>query len=153
MCRATSFLLPVLLLTLGSIALAQDSQIAKLQEPENAMTEYQLVMWSNMQKPQPAPQPLPPQDKAVPQPGQQPDQQPQSPADPHQADQAPTAQSFTGKIVKDNGQFVLKVSPDVSYRLDGQNDVKQYENQEVKVVGRLDAASNTIYVTKIELIS
>lgn len=151
--RTTKFLFPVLVLTLTSIALAQEPQIAKLQEPENAMTEYQLVMWSRMQKPQPAPQPLPPQDKVAPQPGQQPDQQPQSPADPHNAEPSPTAQSFTGKIVKDNGQYVLKVSADLSYRLDGQSDLKQYEDQVVTVVGRLDAASNTIYVTKIELTS
>ncbi len=73
------------------------------------------------------------------------------PADP-QNEQTPT-QSFRGKIVKDGGRYVLKVSSNSAYQLDTQGDVKQYENQEVKVIGNLDSGSNTIRVVKIELLS
>ena len=34
-----------------------------------------------------------------------------------------------------------------------QQDLKQYENQDVKVIGNLDSASNTIRVVKIELLA
>jgi hypothetical protein len=62
-------------------------------------------------------------------------------------------QSFTGKIVKDGGRYVLKVASNSTYQLDAQGDVKQYENQDVKVIGNLDSSSNTIRVVKIELLS
>lgn len=149
--RTTTFL-PVLVLILGSLAAAQESQIANPQTPEDAMATRQLIAWSSMQKPQPAPQPLPPDENAVPQPGQQPDQQVKPPADP-QTQQSPATQSFTGKILRENGQYVLKVSSNTSYQLDSQDDVKQYENQAVKVIGNLNAGTNTIHVVKIELLS
>jgi len=98
-----------------------------------------------MQKPQPAPQPLPPPDTPIPQPDPH-GQQAKQPSNP----QVPT-QSFTGKIVKDGGKYVLKVASNSAYQLEG--DVQQYENQDVKVVGTLDTGSNTIRVVKIELIS
>jgi len=101
-----------------------------------------------MQEPRPVPQPLPPPDKAVPQPD------PQQKTEPNPPDQAPTqTQTFTGKIVKDADRFVLKVSSGTSYQLDSQSGASQYENRLVKVVGVLDSGSNTIRVTKIELLS
>ena len=81
----------------------------------------------------------------------QPDQQPSQPGDP-QHQQTPT-QSFTGKIIKDGGKYVLKVAGNTTYQLSEQGDVREYENQEVKVIGSLDKASNTIRVVKIELLS
>jgi hypothetical protein len=120
------------------------------QVPEDAFTTRQLVAWSRMQKPQPAPQPLPPRDTPVPQPDQQ-DQQGKQPETPSQ--QTPTTQSFTGKIVKDGDKYVLKVASNTTYELQEQGDVKQYENQTVKVIGKLDTGSNTIRVVKIELLS
>jgi len=118
--------------------------------PEDTLATQQLIAWSWLQKPQPAPQPLPPRDTPLPQPGPQ-DQQPKPPADP-QAQQIPT-QSFTGKIVKDSGKYVLKVASNTTYQLDGQDSLKQYENQDVKVIGSLDTGSNTIRIVKIELLS
>lgn len=151
MYRTTTFL-SVLVLTLASLALAQEPEIANPQTPEDSLATRQLIAWSSMQKPQPAPQPLPPNDNSVPQPGQQPDQQAKPPADP-QTQQSPAAQSFTGKILRENGMYVLKAPGNTSYQLDSQDDVKQYENQAVKVVGNLDAGTNTIHVVKIELLS
>jgi len=106
-----------------------------------------------MQKPQPAPQPLPPRETPVPQPDQQ-DQQGKQPAEPHTPpQQTPITQSFTGKIVKDGSKYVLKVASNTTYELQEQGDVKQYENQTVTVIGTLDTGSNTIRVVKIELLS
>ena len=115
------------------------------------MATRQLIAWSQLQKPQPVPQPLPPRDTPIPQPDQQ-GQQTKPPADP-QNPQTPATQTFTGKIVKDAGKYVLKVASNTTYQLAEQGDVKQYENQEVKVIGSLDAGSNTIRIVKIELLS
>ncbi len=141
------------LLAVGPLAFGQEPQLTP-QFPDDALASQQLIAWSRLQKPQPTPQPLPPRDTPIPQPDQQ-GQQAQQPADPqvqNQNQQTPT-QSFTGKIVKDGGKYVLKVASNSSYQLDAQGDVKQYENQDVKVVGSLDTASNTIRVVKIELLS
>jgi hypothetical protein len=154
----TTNLLAGLVLALASFAVAQDEP-ATLQTPEDAMQPRQLIAWSSLQKPQPAPQPLPPPDTPIPQPGD--DQQAKPPADSHtgqspaadSGDHSPAAQSFTGKIVKDSGKYVLKVASNTSYELEGEGDLNQYENQTVKVVGNLDKATNTIHVVKIELLS
>ena len=137
------------LLAIAPLAFGQEPQLPQ-QFPEDALATRQLVAWSRLQKPQPAPQPLPPRDTPLPQPDQQ-DQQAKQPADP-QNQQTPV-QSFTGKIVKDGGRFVLKVASNSTYQLDSQGDVKQFENQDVKVIGNLDSTSNTIRVVKIELLS
>jgi hypothetical protein len=97
------------------------------------------------------PQPLPPPDTAVPQRDQTPDQRPKSPD--MGEGQAPSSQTFTGKIVKDGSAYVLKVSKNVTYQLDSQSGLQQYENQSVKIVGRLAAGENTIHVVKIDLFS
>jgi hypothetical protein len=136
------------LLAIAPLAFAQQPQLTQ-QFPEDALATRQLVAWSRLQKPQPAPQPLPPRDTPVPQPDQQGQQA--KPADP-QNQQTPV-QSFTGKIVKDGGRYVLKVASNSTYQLEAQGDVKQYENQDVKVIGNLDSTSNTIRVVKIELLS
>jgi len=135
-----------ILLAATPLAFGQEPQLTP-QFPEDALTSQQLIVWSRMQKPQPAPQPLPPPDTPIPQPDPH-GQQAKQPSNP----QAPT-QSFTGKIVKDGGKYVLKVASNSAYQLEGESDVQQYENQDVKVVGTLDTGSNTIRVVKIELIS
>ena len=140
------------LLAIAPLAFGQEPQLTTPQFPEDALAVRQLVAWSRLQKPQPTPEPLPPQDKTVPQPDQQQEEeQPKQPANPAQQ-QAPT-QSFTGKIIQDGGKYVLKVAGNTTYRLDDQGDVKQYENQDVKVIGNLDTGSNMIRIVKIELLS
>jgi len=129
--------------------LAQQSQ-PNTQVPEDAFTTRQLIAWSGLQKPQPAPQPLPPRDTPVPQPDQPTDQQATSPADPH-SQQRPT-ESFTGRIVKDGGRYCLR-SGSKTYQLSGQDGLQKYENQPVRVVGSLDSDTDTIRILKIDLLS
>src|SRR5258708_39801003 len=118
------------LLVMTPLAFGQKGQQAP-QYPEDALAPRQLIAWSYLQKPQPAPQPLPPRDTPLPQPDPQ-DRQAKPPANPQ--DQTPT-QSFTGKIVKDGGKYVLKVASNMTYQLDGQDRLKQYENQDRKIIG------------------
>jgi len=141
-----------LLLAMTSLTFGQEPQQTP-HFPADALAAQQLIAWSWLQKPQPAPQPLPPRDTPLPQPDPQ-DQQSKPPANPQ--DQTPTqstSQSFTGKIVRDGGKFVLKVASNTTYQLEGQDSLKQYENQEVKIIGSLDTVSNTIRIVKIELLS
>jgi hypothetical protein len=144
--RSTS-ILAALIVTLAPFVVAQDLHSGFA---EDNLASRDLIAWSWMQKPQPTPQPIPPPDKGIPQPDQQ-TEQPSSPQQHQEADQ-PQSQSFTGKIVKDGDKYVLK-SSGTTYQLSGQSNVKQFEDQDVKVLGTLDASTNTIRVTKIELMS
>jgi hypothetical protein len=104
---------------------------------------------------------------------QQADQDP-APATPHQADPAATqqtqqneaqmpasgdittheAKTFSGRIVKENGEVVLKDPvTKISYKLSNQTKAKQYVGKQVKVTGKLDTNSNTIQVGGIEPLS
>ena len=60
-------------------------------------------------------------------------------------------QTFTGKISKSNGKYVLQ-SQDAktSYTLDDQDKAKQFDGQNVKVTGTLDSQSNVIHVSDIQ---
>lgn len=113
----------------------------------------QLVAWSQAQKPRPVPQPLPPPDRPEQQPEQQPDQQPPGQPANGQVQQQPTAQTFTGTILKDGSKWILKDSSGTTYQLDDQNNAKQYEGKQVKVVGNLEAKTNTLHIVSIQLIS
>ena len=104
---------------------------------------------------------------------QQADQDP-APATPHRADSAIPPQSqqneaqmpasgdattreaktFSGRIVKENGELVLKDPvTKVSYKLSEPGKAKQYVGKQVKVIGKLDMNSNTIQVDGIEPLS
>jgi hypothetical protein len=108
----------------------------------------QLVAWSELQKPQPTPQPLPPPERA------DQSQTDQSQAEPPQAQpQQPSIQFFVGTIIKDGSKYVLKVSENVSYPIDDQEKAKIYEGKQVKISGRLDGKTNLLHITSIELLS
>jgi len=101
------------------------------------------------------------QDPAVTTPRQHPDpsagQQPQQ-NDAHMPSSGDTttqeAKTFTGRIVKENGEVVLKDPiTKVSYKFDNPAKAKQYMGKEVKVTGKLDMNSNTIQIASIELLS
>ena len=140
-----------LLLFLAPLALAQQPQYqSSSSRIDDSLASQQLIAWSWMQKPQPAPQPLPPPDKTIPQPDQS---SAQSPNPQGAQTSQPQSQTFTGKIVKDGDRYVLKVAGNTSYQLDDQSSVNQYEDKDVKIIGTLDAGSNTIRVVKIELMS
>ena len=62
-------------------------------------------------------------------------------------------QVYTGQIVKaKNGQYALLVNREsgTGFYLDNQEKAKQFEGQNVKVFGTLDAASSTIHVSDIQ---
>jgi hypothetical protein len=106
----------------------------------------QLVAWSQLQKPQPIPQPM----QSPGRPSQQAEQQP---AQSYPAQPSPAAQTFTGTIVKDGGKYILKTSGTNVYELDDQERAKQYDGKQVKIAGTLDATGNSLHVTSIELLS
>ena len=143
--RMANFVVGLSLALVATAALAQEPLPAS-QFPADSVPNQQLIAWSRMQKPQPTPQPLPPPDTPVPQP------EPQTQSSGSEAPDA-EAQSFTGKVVRDGGKYVLRVATNTSYQLEGAGDVAQYENQNVRIVGKLDAGGNTIHVVKIELLS
>lgn len=133
-----------LLLGLTPFLLGQEPRIEAIPSAD-APASRQLIAWSVLQKPQPVPQPLPPPDS-------RPDPQPAQPSNLHARQQAPT-QTFTGKIVRDGEKYVLKVSGNSTYQLDEQGTAERYQDKEVKVVGSVEAGSNTIHVVRIELLS
>jgi Protein of unknown function (DUF5818) len=62
------------------------------------------------------------------------------------------AKSFSGNIVRDNHELVLKDPvTKVIYKLDHSEKAKPYVGKRVKVRGRLDMDSNTILVETIEV--
>lgn len=148
MYRKTSIFGGVLLTIAVPLGFAQNPQASSPKTPEDLLaTAADLVAWSYMQEPKPVPQPLPPPDKGVPQPDTTPSQPPAP-----QAPEPVTAQTFSGKIVKDSGKFMLKVSDSTSYQLDVQDGLGQYEGKNVKVTGTLETGG-AIHVTKIEILS
>jgi hypothetical protein len=129
-------------------AFAQDAKTNPL--PSDILGP-QLIAWSQFQKPQPVPQPLPPPDRDVPAQAQaQNSGQGQAPSD---QQQPPSAQTFTGTIMKDGKDYVLKVSDGTVYQLDDQERAKQYAGKQVKIAGKLDAKGSSLHVTGIELVS
>lgn len=111
-----------------------------------------LPSWQEPQKPEKPDKQLPdPNVQPPPNPAQQNGQQPDQPqAQPPQTG-TPQSQSFSGKIVKEKGQFVLKNdSAKTTYMLDNQDKARQFEGKQVMVTGTLDTASNTIHVTDIK---
>jgi uncharacterized protein YdeI (BOF family) len=80
--------------------------------------------------------------------------QPQQAQD--QPQQAPSQQSqdksstFTGTIVHDGGQYLLRDSSGQVYKLDDPDRAKPFEGKTVKVIGHLDMEAKLIHVEKIE---
>lgn len=77
--------------------------------------------------------------------------QTQSPYQSQTQSQSEQSKTFTGKVTKSNGRFVLEdLTMNSTYYLDDSKDAQKYEGKNVKVTGTLDAANNTIHVQKIE---
>jgi uncharacterized protein YdeI (BOF family) len=86
-------------------------------------------------------------------------QEPQAPpaqTSPDQAmpnqDSAKTA-TFTGTVVKDGEQYVLRDSSGGVYKLDDTSRAQAFEGKTVKVTGRLDADSKMIHVDSIQALA
>ena len=64
------------------------------------------------------------------------------------------AKTFTGNVVKENGELVLKDPvTKVSYKLDDAAKAKPYIGKQVKVTGKLDTNNNKILMHSIEPLS
>lgn len=144
MTRTTMLL--VLLLSAGFPARAQ--QLKSLPTPEDAFTTRDLIAWSHLQVPQPAPQPLPPREGQVPQPAQPQDQQPKSPADPH-IQQEPV-QAFTGIILNDSSRYLLIALNRARYQLDAHVELRAYENRTVRILGSFNPGAQSIKILRID---
>lgn len=86
-------------------------------------------------------------------------QEPQTPPSQTQPDQTmPNNQdsktaTFSGTVVKDGEQYVLRDSSGSVYKLDDSSRAQAFEGKTVKVTGRLDANSKMIHVSSIEGLS
>jgi len=129
------------------------AQQSNPQTPEDALTTRELIAWSQLQKPQPAPQPLPPSEAPIPQPEQPRDQQSRPPAEPHR--QQEPAQWISGKVVRDGGRFLLELAGNRngSYQLESEADLTRYESQDVRIFGPINRRLMTIRALSIELAS
>ena len=68
-----------------------------------------------------------------------------------QANNQTDARTFSGKITKSNGKYVLEdLASKMPFALDDQKTAKKYDGKSVIVTGSLDASTNTIHVQKIE---
>lgn len=85
-------------------------------------------------------------------------QEPQSPPSQTPPDQAMPNQdsktaTFTGIVVKDGEQYVLRDSSGSVYKLDDSSRAQAFEGKTVKVTGRLDADSKLIHVDSIQALA
>lgn len=81
-------------------------------------------------------------------------QEPQSPpsqAAPNQDSSKTT--TFTGTVVKDGEQYVLRDSSGSIYKLDDSSRAQAFEGKTVKVTGRLDPDSKMIHVDSIQALA
>jgi Protein of unknown function (DUF5818) len=77
-------------------------------------------------------------------------QQPETASPPQSMNQAADAQSFSGRVVKMGGKFVLRdTASKATYALDDQEKAKQFEGQAVQVTGTLDPQTKTIRVSSM----
>jgi hypothetical protein len=144
------------------LTFAASGMLAQSSTKSKAPSGQDLVAWTLMQTPKPipgapgqaptTPEPTPetpPVDRPTSQSGQPVGAQAQSPGEQAQ----PAAQTFTGTISKEADSYVLRVSDTSSYKLDDQDQAKQYEGQRVRVLGSLDIRTNLIKVQRIEPLS
>ncbi len=131
-------------LILAASVFGQEPQIRPSPALPASILGPQLIVWSHLQKPQPVSEPLPEQQQ---QPRQQQARQPANTQDRQQ----PSAHTFTGTIMKDGAKYVLKESRGATYQID--NDARQYEGKQVRIVGNLDANNDILHVSSIRLIS
>ena len=80
------------------------------------------------------------------------DQQGKSSPD-SQAQPETSTRSIVGIIVRQGEKYVLKAGDNTTYQLDDQDRAKQYQDKQVKVVGRLDPTSNSLHIEGIEVVS
>lgn len=62
---------------------------------------------------------------------------------------ADKSKAFVGTVVKETTGYALHVK-ELSYKLDDQDQARNYEGHSVKVLGNLDKHSNTIHIQSIQ---
>jgi len=112
------------------------------QAPADNEEAGSLILWTQMEQPQPM------------QAGQQ-SPQPHRGHDDQSEDvqRQPASQTFTGTIMKDGNQYVLKTADNISYQLDDQDRARKFEYKQVEVMGILNTATNRIQVRDIKAAS
>lgn len=85
-------------------------------------------------------------------------QEPQNPPAQTSPDRMPNQEpakstTFTGTVVKDGEQYVLRDSTGSVYKLDDSSRAQAFEGKTVKVTGRLDSNSKMIHVDSIEALA
>ena len=144
------------LLALELAAFAQDQSSLPGFSVDPSSLGSSLILWSEMQRPEPVPQPLPARPAPLPDPPAEchPDSQPppSQPANAQPQPQQPSdARTIIGTIVKDADKYVLRTSDKTTYQLDDQDKAKQYEGKKVKITGTLEVNGNTLHIESIEL--
>lgn len=120
-----------ILLGISSCALFAASVQAQGFVSSNSATPMPVI-----QEPQtPSPSQQNPQDQAMPNP-----------------DSSKTT-TFTGTVVKDGEQYVLRDSSGSVYKLDDSSRAQAFEGKTVKVTGRLDPDSKMIHVDSIQALA
>jgi Protein of unknown function (DUF5818) len=141
-------------LTLSLLALAQPSHAQEPSSQAPAATtppDQQSPSAQDQQTPAAAPP-----DTTQSSPSSQSPQQQNEPAMPAAGDdaQTPSAQAFTGRIMKEDGKVVLKDPvTKTSYQIDDTTKVKPFMGKQVKVTGKLDMNSNTLHIETIAPLS
>jgi|SRR5215813_6764338 len=143
-------------LLLATLAVAQEST-------SKSPFSSDLVLWSHMQQPQqpeqdrphqaPTPEPSPETQPAQNPTPSQPSQPGPSPKTSETQKQPTTSQAFVGTINRQGDNFLLKISETISYKLDNQQQVQEYDGKRVRVTGTLDSSANLIHVDKVEPLS
>ena len=134
-----------LLLFLAPMAVSQDGGSQPCPDATPGALACELIAWSHLQEPAPLPEPdanpVPPSD------------QPGKPSPDSQAQPETSTRSIVGIIVRQGEKYVLKAGDNTTYQLDDQDRAKQYQDKQVKVVGRLDSTSNSLHIESIEVVS
>jgi len=120
--------LPVCLLVLSSVSVWAS--------PLSGLQPAQAQQQQRPNPPQPVPNEMPNQV------------QPDQPG----KDQA-TSTTFTGTIMKNGEQYLLKDSSGTIYKLDDSSRASTFEGKSVKVTGKLDTDAKLIHVEAIEAVS
>jgi hypothetical protein len=148
----------VLVMLLASLGRAQQS--APAQSPSPADTSaVPAIVYSEMQEPVPQPagqapsEPIPPTQQQQPEdrpaPGRPPQSNPGAGPTPGIAPQD-ASPSFSGTIIKNRDQFVLRTQDHMNFQLDDQERAKKFAGTQVKVTGTVDSTKHKIHVEKIE---
>jgi hypothetical protein len=153
----TVLILLTLPFALGLAAFAQGQSALPGGGVDPSSLGSSLILWSEMQRPEPVSQPLPAKPLPLPDPQgeEQPDRQPPSQsAKPQPQPQQPSdVRTIVGTIVKAADKYVLKASDHATYQLDNPEKAKQYVGKKVKVIGTLEVNSNTLHIESIDLVS